>query len=115
MELREYARKMEYEVVAEFTEKIQNLLFPSGILWDKEKGNYRTFDENKALLIKGRLSESYRNEKEENSFENSSSVNLCHIVPDYRTVVDDLLKILEFIDWLSDNHPEFIPLHAKSI
>ena len=77
VELREYARKMEYEVVAEFTEKIQNLLFPSGILWDKEKGNYRTFDENKALLIMSRLSKNYINKKEENSFENSSSVNLC--------------------------------------
>ncbi len=61
----------------EMSEKIQNLLFPSGILWDKENGNYRTFDENKALLIMGRLSESYRNKKEENSFENSSLVNLC--------------------------------------
>jgi len=54
---------MEYEVVAEFTEKIQNLLFPSGILWDKEKGNYRTFDENKALVIIDRLSGNYKNKK----------------------------------------------------
>ena len=61
----------------EVSEKIQNLLFPSGILWDKEKGNYRTFDENKALLIMSRLSKNYINKKEENSFENSSSVNLC--------------------------------------
>jgi hypothetical protein len=61
----------------EVSDKIQNLLFPSGILWDKEKGNYRTFDENKSLLIMSRLSKNYINKKEEKSFENSSSVNLC--------------------------------------
>ena len=61
----------------ELSEKIQNLLFPSGILWDKEIGNYRTIDENKALSIISKLSDSYKNKKEEISFENSSSVNLC--------------------------------------
>ena len=61
----------------ELSQKIQNLLFPSGILWDKEKDNYRTFDENKALIIIDRLSGNYKNKKEENSLENSSLVNLC--------------------------------------
>ena len=90
----------------EVSEKIQNSLFPSGILWDKEKGNYRTFDENKALIIIDRLSGDYKNKKEENSFENSSLVNLCHIVPDHRTFIDDYLKILDFIDWLKVAYPE---------
>ena len=45
-------------------QKKQNLLFPSGILWDKEIGNYRTFDENRALLVIQRISDSYINEKE---------------------------------------------------
>ena len=61
----------------ELSEKIQNLLFPNGILWDKEIGNYRTIDENKALSIISKLSDSYKNKKEENPFGNSSSVNLC--------------------------------------
>ena len=39
----------------------------------------------------------------------------CHIVADYRTVVDDLLKFVEFIDWLHDNYPELLPLHSKSL
>jgi len=61
----------------EMSEKIQNLLFPNGILWDKEIGNYRTFNKNKALLIIDKISESYKNEKEENPLGNSSSVTLC--------------------------------------
>lgn len=31
---------------------------------------------------------------------------LCHIVPDYRTFIDDYLKIVEFIEWLKDFYPE---------
>ena len=61
----------------ELCQKIQNLLFPSGILWDKEIGNYRTINCNQALNIIRRVSDNYKNKKEENSFENSSSVNLC--------------------------------------
>ena len=45
------------------TPKIQNLLFPSGTLWDKEIGNYRTFDENRALLVIQRISGSYKMKK----------------------------------------------------
>lgn len=33
----------------ETSQKLQNLLFTNGILWDKEKEDYRTFDENEAL------------------------------------------------------------------
>ena len=29
--------------------------------------------------------------------------------------VDDLLKFVEFIDWLQDNYPELLPLHSKSL
>lgn len=61
----------------ELCQKIQNLLFPSGILWDKEKGNYRTLNPNQALNIIHRISDDYKNKKEENPFGNSSSVNLC--------------------------------------
>ena len=61
----------------ELRQKIQNLLFPSGILWDKEIGNYRTFDENRALLIIQRISDSYKNEKEEDFNKSSSFWNLC--------------------------------------
>ena len=39
----------------------------------------------------------------------------CDIVADYRTVVDDLLKFVEFIDWLHDNYPELLPLHIPSL
>ena len=30
----------------------------------------------------------------------------CHIVPDYRTFIDDYLKILDFIEWLKVAYPE---------
>ena len=61
----------------ETCQKLQNLLFPNGILWDKEKDNYRTFDENEALSIIARLSVNYKNKKEENSLELSSFVSSC--------------------------------------
>lgn len=61
----------------ELCNKIQNLLFPDGVLWDKEKDNYRTFNENAALSVIRRISTSYKNKKEENPCGNSSSVTLC--------------------------------------
>ena len=30
----------------------------------------------------------------------------CHIVPNYRTFIEDYLKILDFIDWLKVAYPE---------
>ena len=38
---------------------------------------------------------------------------LCHIVPDYRTFIDDYLKIVEFIEWLKDFYPEKAELLKK--
>ena len=35
----------------ETCQKLQNLLFPNGILWDKEKDNYRIFDENEFVSM----------------------------------------------------------------
>ena len=73
----------------ETCQKLQNLLFPNGVLWDKDKDNYRTFDENEALSIIARLSVSYKNKKEENSLENwqrrlvaSRRAWLCHAACD---------------------------------
>lgn len=31
---------------------------------------------------------------------------LCNIVTDYRTFIDDYLKIVEFIEWLKNFYPE---------
>lgn len=42
--------------------------------------------------------------KKEQSFE--LLFFLCHIVPDYRTFIDDYLKILDFIEWLKVAYPE---------
>lgn len=30
----------------------------------------------------------------------------CQYLPDYRTFIDDYLKILDFIEWLKDFYPE---------
>ena len=61
----------------EISQKIQNLLFPYGILWDKEIDNYRTFRKNETLAVIVRISKYYKNKKEENPTGNSSSVHLC--------------------------------------
>ena len=31
---------------------------------------------------------------------------MCLTLPDYRTFIDDYLKILDFIEWLKDFYPE---------
>ena len=61
----------------ELSQKIQNLLFPSGILWDKEIENYRTIDENYALNIIHNISISYENKKEGESKNSPSKITLC--------------------------------------
>ena len=61
----------------ELSQKIQNLLFPSGILWDKEIGNYRTIDENYALNIIHNISISYENKKEGELENSPSKIKLC--------------------------------------
>ena len=61
----------------ELCQKIQNLLFPSGIFWDKEADSYRTIDENYALSIMHNISVSYKNKKEGELENSPSKVNLC--------------------------------------
>lgn len=58
-------------------QKIQNLLFPSGVLWDKGKDNYRTIEENKALALLRYISDEYRNKSEDKSENLSSLVAEC--------------------------------------
>ena len=61
----------------ELSQKIQNLLFPSGILWDKGIGNYRTIDENYALNIIHHISIGYENKKEGELENSPSKKTLC--------------------------------------
>ena len=62
---------------ADLCQKIQNLLFPKGILWDKETDDYRTMEENKALALLRYISDEYKNKKEDESENSSSTVALC--------------------------------------
>ena len=61
----------------ELCQKIQNLLFPSGIFWDKEIENYRTSGENYALNIIHNISISYENKKEGELENSPSKIALC--------------------------------------
>ena len=45
-------------------QKVQNLVFPSGIYFDKEKDDYRTENENEVFKIFRRFTEIYKDEKE---------------------------------------------------
>ncbi len=54
--------------------KIQNLVFPNGIYWDKEIGNYRTISRNKFFDLMDKYSLSYGNKKEAASCD---AVSLC--------------------------------------
>lgn len=62
---------------ADLCQKIQNLLFPKGILWDKETDDYRTLEENKALALLHYISDKYKNKKEDEFSDSSSAVALC--------------------------------------
>ena len=65
------------EADLEAAQRLQNLLYPNGIFWNKQIDNYRTIGENMALATMRKISTIYKNKNEKNSFENFSSVNLC--------------------------------------
>ena len=46
-------------------QKIQNLVFPTGVLWDKENKCYRTENMNEAIKIINSISDTYKEKKEE--------------------------------------------------
>ena len=58
-------------------QKLQNLIFPKGIYWNKEIDSYRTIEENEGLAVIRKITESYKKKNEESSKKNSSSVPLC--------------------------------------
>jgi hypothetical protein len=49
--------------------------------------------------IINRISSTYKNKTEGG---NPSSVNLCPIVTNYRTFIDELYKVLEFVEWYKE-------------
>ena len=51
----------------ETSQKLQNLLFPEGIFWDKEIGGYRTEKENSVIAVMCRVTSLYKNNKEKKS------------------------------------------------
>lgn len=61
----------------ETSQKLQNLLFPNGIFWDKEISDYRTLQENRALAVIQRISNICKNKKEKISEKTSSLSDLC--------------------------------------
>ena len=61
----------------ETSQKLQYLLFPDGIFWDREIGNYRTETENSALAVIRRITSICKDEKEEKSKKISSLSQMC--------------------------------------
>ena len=61
----------------ETSQKLQNLLFPEGIFWDKEIGGYRTEKENSAIAVIRRITSIFKNEKDEKSEKISSLSQVC--------------------------------------
>ena len=39
---------------------------------------------------------------------------MCHTLTDYRTIVEDFYKVVEFVEWLKEYYPEKIPLIVES-
>lgn len=55
-------------------QKLQNIIFPEGIFWNKENSTYRTEKTNKAIELMARISTIY---KQKNEGDIPSLVNLC--------------------------------------
>ena len=94
------------EASIELAQKLQYLVFPNGIFWDKEIDNYRTNEANSVLGIISKISASYENKKEENSLKSSSLVNLCKSLTNSRTFIEDYLRIIDFLDYLNEEYPQ---------
>ena len=88
----------------EIKQRIQNLVFPHGILWEMSIRNYRTLTRNKVFNVMDRLSVEYKKKTEENSVESSSEVKMCVTITDYRTFVDNLSSVIDFIEWYNRYH-----------
>lgn len=80
-------------------QKLQNLVYPNGILFDKHLGNYRTENENEVFRIFRSISTSYKIEKENAASENphlSPSVGIADEISNIR-FIEDFDKIVNFI------------------
>lgn len=66
-----------YYADLETKKRLQKLVFPHGIFYDREKGDYRTSDRNVVFDIIDKLSESYKQKNEGISFEKPSFVKWC--------------------------------------
>ena len=70
--------------------KIQKLVFPEGIFWDKKKRAFLTKKRNATFDILDGISESYRNKKRTASFRSSP---LCGVVNKFLTNFEDFIMV----------------------
>ena len=84
---------------------MQKLVFPSGILLNKENGNYRTENENEVFKIMRLFSSNYKNE------EQKATDDFSHLSPfvafTYKLsnkFIEDLERIMDFVD--NDIYPK---------
>ena len=40
---------------------------------------------------------------------------MCHTLTDYRTIVEDFNKVVEFVEWLNENHPDKASYHTSKM
>ena len=69
-------------------QKLQNLVFPDGILWDKRKGSYRTIKTNKALELIAEISSNYKKSKRGHTTLVSRLVRMGGLEPPLREELD---------------------------
>ena len=83
----------------ESRQELQKLVFPSGILLDKENGNYRTENENEVLNIMRLFSSNYKNEKEKATTENARLSPCVDFTSKLSNkFIEDFERIVEFIE-----------------
>ena len=84
------------------------LQYPLRMIWERSIRNYRTPTRNKVFDVIDRLSIEYKKKTEENSVESSSEVKMCVTITDYRTFVDNLSSVIDFIEWYNRYHLSYM-------
>lgn len=82
----------------EVCQKIQNLVFPEGVIWDKENRCYRTQNCNQFFSLTRSISADFKVKEKDRSCDLSCLVGCAIKIPN--RFVRDYKQIILFVEWL---------------
>lgn len=87
-------------------QKIQNLAFPKGVIWDREIGEYLTTTENEALRVIRSISSIYKSSEKEKTGKTTSFSGLVDYAERISNHLEDLIELDLFAKELDNTIPE---------